>query len=262
MIITSKENDEIKKIKKLYEKKYRQENKMFIVDGIKLVKEAIEEKASIEEIIICKELLNNNNQLIDKKFLETINNYKVIETSLNVFKTISELQTPQGIIAIIKTVEDDEKIDFNEDLFIILDDIQDPGNIGTIIRTADAAGIKQIIASSKTADCYNSKVIRSTMGSIFRVKVIYKDNLIETINELKKNNIKIIATDLEARKDIYETDFKKSAIVIGNEANGISKEILDLSDEKVIIPMKGSIESLNAAVATGIIVFEARRKNR
>lgn len=260
MIITSKENEEIKKIKKLYDKKVREEERKFIIDGIKILKEAFEEKADIEKIVICRDLLDKNSQLTDEAFLNKIKEYETIETSESVFKSISEVQTPQGIIAIIRINEERNKIDLNEDLFLVLDDIQDPGNIGTIIRTADSAGISQIIATKGTADCYNSKVIRATMGAIFRVKVIYTDNIINTLDMLQKNNIKVLATDLLATKTIYEADYNKSAIVIGNEANGVSKKVLDKANEKIKIPMWGRAESLNAAVATGIIIYEAKRK--
>ncbi len=262
MFITSKENNEVKRIKKLYEKKYREQEMCFIVDGIKLVKEAIMENAIIEKIVFCKELLESNSQLADKEFVKEIEKFDCLEVSLNVFKYLSEVQNPQGILAIIKIDENKNKILLNENLFLVLDEIQDPGNIGTIIRTADSAGIKQIICSPNTADCYNSKVIRATMGAIFRVNMIYVNDLLVTLDELKNNGIRILATDLNATQTIYETDFNKSAIIIGNEANGVSNNVLDISNEKIKIPMQGRAESLNAAIATGIVIYEAKRPNR
>ena len=141
-----------------------------------------------------------------------------------------------------------------------MDDIQDPGNLGTILRTIDSAGLKQIIVSKKSGDVYNPKVVRSTMGAILRVNVIESENLVETLNLLKKHKYEIVATSLGTNKSIYDINYKKKAIVIGNEANGVSKKVLDLADEKVIIPMLGKTESLNAAVATGIITYEYVRQ--
>jgi TrmH family RNA methyltransferase len=144
---------------------------------------------------------------------------------------------------------------------LILDNIQDPGNMGTILRTADSINLKQIIVRKGTADCFNPKVVRSTMGAIFRVKVLEFENLEKVIKDLKRKNIKVYATDLATDKSVYDVEYKKSAIVIGNEANGVSKEVLELADQKIKIPMLGKTESLNAAVATGIILYEAVRQN-
>ena len=148
------------------------------------------------------------------------------------------------------------EIKYNEDIIVVLDDIQDPGNLGTIIRTLDSCNLKQIILSSKTADPYNSKVIRSTMGAIYRVNLVRTENIIETLKEAKKHKYEIVSTDLKTDKTIYDIDYKKKVIVIGNEANGVSAEVKELSDIKVKIPMLGKTESLNASVATGIVAYE------
>ena len=142
---------------------------------------------------------------------------------------------------------------------MILDDIQDPGNMGTILRTADSLNMKQIIVSKDCADAYNPKVVRSTMGAIFRINIIESDNLVKTIKEMKKHKIKVMATSLETSKSMYDISYEKAAIVIGNEANGVEKEILELADEKIKIPMPGKTESLNASVATAVILYEAMR---
>ena len=148
------------------------------------------------------------------------------------------------------------EIDYNEDIIIALDDIQDPGNLGTILRTVDSVGLKQILVSKGTADSYNPKVVRSTMGAIFRVKIIECENLSETLKQVKKHKYEVLATSLQTTNSIYDIDYNKKVIVIGNEANGVSKEILDLADVKVKIPMLGKTESLNASVATGIMLYE------
>ena len=147
-----------------------------------------------------------------------------------------------------------------DDYYLVLDNIQDPGNMGTILRTADSIALTQIIVTKGTTDCYSPKVVRSTMGAIFRVKVIEIEDIAKFMKELKKHKIKILATDLNTEYSFYEVNYKRSAIVIGNEGNGVSKEILEMADQKIKIPMPGKTESLNAAVATGIILYQAIRK--
>lgn len=135
------------------------------------------------------------------------------------------------------------------------------GNLGTILRTVDSAGLSQIILSKTTVDAYNPKVVRSTMGGIFRVKIIESENLIETLKNMKKHKYKVVAASLAGTENIYDMDYHKRVIVIGNESKGVSKEILDIADSKTKIPMLGKTESLNAGIATGIIIYEyVRRK--
>ena len=145
-------------------------------------------------------------------------------------------------------------------MIVILDGIQDPGNLGTILRTVDSVGLNQIIVSSHTADAYNPKVVRSTMGAIFRVKVIESTNLVQTIKNIKKHRFKILATSLQTEKSIFDVEYNKKAIIIGNEANGVTDEILAVSDIQAKIPMLGKTESLNASVATGVILYEYVRQ--
>lgn len=246
MLITSKDNQTIKNIRKIKEKKTNQ----FIVEGIKMVKEAISEKQDIALIVVLE------NTKIDFD----ISNYKSIEVTQNVFETLTDVVTPQGILAVINKHNQDFKIDYNNDYFIALDNIQDPGNLGTIIRTCDSAGIKQIIVTKNTVNAFSSKVIRSTMGSIFRVQIIESDNLEETFKEFKKNGFQIVSTALDATKSIYDVDYNKKVVVIGNEANGVEKSIQNMSDIRVKIPMVGKAESLNAAVATSIMIYERVRQ--
>lgn len=258
-IITSKDNETIKQIKKLKEKKYRDKEKAYLAEGIKLVSEAILEKASISKIIICEECLNKNT--IDKKVLYDIAKYDCIYVSSPVFNILTDVANPQGVIAVINQNKSSTTVDFSQDLILVLDGIQDPGNIGTILRTADSVGLKQIILSDKCGDVYNPKVVRSTMGAIFRINIIKSDNLIQIIKEIQKNKFRVLATDLNTNKSIYDVDYNKIAVVIGNEANGVSNDILELADEKIVIPMLGKTESLNASVATGVILYEyVRRK--
>ena len=257
-VITSKDNDLIKNIKKLKEKKYRDATGKYIIEGIKLIEEAIHEKAEIENVVICEDCMKDGS--IDKKLMYEIAKLNCIYVASKVFSVITDVSNPQGILAVIKRNDKNSKINYNEDAIIVLDGIQDPGNLGTILRTVDSANLKQIVLSKETADVFNSKVVRSTMGAIFRVNVIECENLKETLKELQSKDYKVMTTSLKAKKSIYEVDYKKKIIVIGNEANGVSKEILNLADEKVIIPMLGKTESLNASVATGVILYEYVRQ--
>ena len=253
-IITSKDNEIIKNIRKLKEKKYRDINKEYIVEGIKMIKEAISEDAVIKLIVVCEE--NVNSGAIDKKLLYEIAKYECIYVSKKVFDLISEVKTPQGILAVIEKDNSEDKIDYKQDVIVVLDGIQDPGNLGTILRTIDSVGLNQVIVSKETADAYNPKVVRSTMGAIFRVNIIESDNLLDTLKNMKKHKYKIMATSLETENSIYDVDYNKKVLVIGNEANGVSQDILDYADEKIKIPMLGKTESLNASVATAVILYE------
>ena len=261
MIITSKDNETIKYIRKLKEKKYRDEFGEFIIEGSKIIEEALNEKENIKIIVICD---NCANQIeIEQTLMYEIAKQKCIYVDEKVFLTISDVQNPQGILAVVAKKNIEEKINFEDDIIIALDDIQDPGNIGTIIRTVDSVGLKQIILSKKSADVYNSKVVRATMGAIFRVNFIETNNLVETLKEIKKHKFTISATSLNTDNSLYDLKLKKTVIVVGNEANGVSKDVLNISDEKIKIPMLGKTESLNVAVATGVILYEyVRRKTK
>ena len=256
--ISSKDNELVKNIKKLKDKKYRDLENVYIVEGIKMLKEAIVENASIKQIIICDDC--EKSDLISKEMMYEIAKYDCVYVTSKVFKYITEVQTPQGVMAIIEKNNRDKEINYDEDIIVALDDIQDPGNLGTILRTIDSIGLSQVLISKGTADPYNPKVVRSTMGAIYRVKVIECDDLKETLKEIKKNKFKILATSLDDSKSIYDIKYNKKVIVIGNEANGVEEEIVKLSDEKIKIPMLGKTESLNASVATGIVLYEYVRQ--
>ena len=257
-IISSKDNEIIKSIKKLKEKKYRDLSNKFIVEGIKIVEEAIEENAKIDKIIVCEECVADGT--ISKELLYKIAKFDCIYVKEKVFDVLTDVKTPQGILAVIEKRGFESEIDYTDDIIIVLDGIQDPGNLGTILRTVDSSGLKQIIVSKDTVDAYSPKVVRSTMGGIFRVNVVEEEDLEETLKQIQKNGFEVIVTSLETENDIYVIDYKKKVIVIGNEANGVSKEIQELADKKVKIPMLGKTESLNAAVATSIMVYEYVRK--
>ena len=257
--ISSKDNSLIKHIKKLKEKKYRQQYGEYVVEGLKLIKEAINENAKISKIIICES--EDNTEMIENHLRYEIARFDCVLVPHNIFKTLSDVETPQGIMAIIEKSHASKKIDFNTYIIVALDDVQDPGNLGTILRTIDSIGLKQVLVSKNTVDCYNSKVIRSTMGAIFRVNVIECDDLCNTLTLTKNNGFKIMVTSLKAKKSIYDVKYQKKVIVVGNEANGVSESVIKLADEKLIIPMRGKTESLNVAVATGVILYEYVRQS-
>ena len=248
MIIISKDNEIIKNIKKLKEKKYRVDS--YIVEGIKMIKEAINENQEIALIAIRE----------DFKIDFDTKNIKTVTISNKIFNDISDVKTPQGILAVIKKNQNNQ-IETNSDYILALDSLQDPGNMGTIIRTADSANINQIIINKTTVDPYSPKVIRSTMGAIYRTNIIEVEDLKATLKEMKLKGFQIITTDLKATQSIYDINYNnKTVVVIGNEANGVSQEILQTADKKVIIPMLGKTESLNASIAASIMIYEYVRQ--
>ena len=248
MIITSKDNEIIKNIKKLKEKKYRLNS--YIVEGIKMVKEAINENQEIALIAIRE----------DFKIDFDTKNIKTVTISNKIFNDISDVKTPQGILAVIKKNQNNQ-IETNQEYILALDSLQDPGNMGTIIRTADSANINQIIINKTTVDPYSPKVIRSTMGAIYRTNIIEVEDLKTTLKEIQSKGFQIITTDLKATQSIYDINYNnKTVVVIGNEANGVSQEILQTADKKVIIPMLGKTESLNASIAASIMIYEYVRQ--
>lgn len=260
MIITSRDNETIKEIIKLKEKKYRKER--FIVEGIKMVKEAILENANIDLIVMREDMLQYEDNINQKnnQFDIDVSNYKTIEVTEKIFSELTDVETPQGILAVIKKPQQNQEIDMSANYILALDGVQDPGNLGTILRTADSANLKQIIVTKNTVDSYSPKVVRSTMGSIYRIKVIEVDNLVETMKKLNQNGFETVTTALSTDKSIYDINYNKKVVIIGNEANGVSKEVQDASNYKVKIPMLGKTESLNASIATGIMIYEYVRQ--
>lgn len=253
MLITSKDNSTIKEIKKLKEKKYRKDK--FLVEGIKMVKEAIQENADIELIVLRE----------GTKLDLDISKFNNIEASEKVFNELTDVVAPQGVLAVVRknnknSDDNGNQIDFSADYILALDGLQDPGNLGTILRTADSANLKQIIVSKDTVDAYSPKVIRSTMGAIYRINIIEVDDLVKTLEQTKKNGFEVVTTDLQTDKSIYDLEYNKKVVVIGNEANGVTKGVKEVADYKVIIPMLGKTESLNASVAAGVMIYEYVRQ--
>lgn len=239
MLYTSIENKKIKSIKKLDQKKFRDETSEFVVEGDHLVMEAF--KANI-----LKEVIALEGTIIDKVDVEI--NY----ATSSVLKYISSLSTPPKVIGICKKIKEKPL----KDKILILDGIQDPGNLGTIIRSCVAFNISDIIVSPDTTDIYSPKVLRATQGMIFNVNII-KRNLGEIIYLLKNSGYTIYGTKVNGGKSVKNVEKReKFAIIMGNEGNGVKKENLDLCSEYIYIDMNNKCESLNVGVATGIILYE------
>lgn len=247
--ITSTSNETIKYFISLNDKKTRMNAKRFIVEGYHLVNEA--SKTNLLEAIIST----------DEKELKKINNVKRYLVNDAIINKIATTKNPQNILGIVKMLDHNITnllpiIKGNKTKLVMLDDVNDPGNLGTIIRTAAGLGYDGIIMSPNTVDLYNEKVIRSTQGVMFKIPII-KANLQEVIKMLKKEKVFCIGTALTNAKDVkHITKKDKFAICLGNEAKGISKEVLDSMDENVRIAMNNDVESLNVSIAAGIIMYE------
>jgi TrmH family RNA methyltransferase len=180
-----------------------------------------------------------------------------------VFKNISDTQTPQGILCLVKMphYELSELLAEDRTSLLVLESIQDPGNLGTMLRTGEGAGITGVIMNRTTVDLFNPKTIRSTMGSIYRVPFYISDNLPDTVQEIKRAGVSVYAAHLKGQKSYDEPDYRKAtAFLIGNEGNGLSDELADLADCYIRIPMEGQVESLNAAVSASILMYEVHRQ--
>ncbi|WP_186430972.1 RNA methyltransferase [Clostridium sp. BSD9I1] len=255
--ITSKDNSSIKEVRKLKEKKHRTINKKFLVEGFRFVEEALKSNFYIEELFIAEEALE---KFYKYDFQYNIKEYtKIYSVEDKLFKTISNTENPQGILAIARYKNTEIKA--TDGFYILADKVQDPGNMGTIIRSAHAAGALGVILTKGTVDVYNDKTLRSTMGSIFHIPII-EDTDLSITKTLQNNGFKILVSSLEESHDFYDINLNKNIIIcVGNEGSGISDEILKLSDEKFKIPMPGKAESLNVAVAASIMMFERVRQN-
>jgi TrmH family RNA methyltransferase len=259
--ITSSQNPLIKEIKSFRSRKNRSKKGLFIIEGSKLFFEALNEEEKIASIFMSEQFLSTgeSKEILARAAARSIKTYALPD---RLFKAISDTESPQGILAIIKARHRNiNQLPAEGNLLVILETLQDPGNMGTIIRTADAAGFTGIIVSQGCVDVYNPKVLRSTMGSIFHIPLFFSDNLGETIQILKSKGTKIYAAHLKGTSNYFQLDMHNdTAIIIGNESKGISAEIAALADELVKIPMIGKAESLNASVAAALLMYESVRQ--
>ena len=249
-VITSVKNEYIIKLQKLSNKKERTNQQLFIVEGLHLVEESKDRLVAV---------LSTDEKLLKKYSCDT---YLVTD---EIIKKLSNTVTPQNILGVVKML--DHSINLLDDIMknkkvkiLMLDNVNDPGNLGTIIRTAAGLGMSCIIMSEDTVDIYNDKVLRSTQGSLYKLPII-KTDLEKAIKLLKNNNFKCYGTSLKNAKAVNEVDKSdKFVIIVGNEANGVRDNILSLTDYNIVLPMKHNVESLNVSVAASIIMYEFIRE--
>jgi len=254
--IESADNSRLKQVRKLRNKKSRDEECKFVIEGINLVEEAVRKGVAIDYILIADDF--QADAIVESA---ESNGICVCELPAQLLNKLSDAEFGVGIMAVINKPDFDiQDAIADGGNVLVLDKVQDPGNIGTMIRTAVAAGYSMILAVKGTADVYSSKVLRATAGMIFDIPIVYVDDAKELCEFLNKLGKRIVVTLPTAIKAYYEEDLKSGiALVIGNEGNGISQEVIDIADIGVTIPMKGEIESLNAAVSAAILMYEAIR---
>ena len=255
-MISSTSNPQVKRLAQLQKKsKARNEEKVFIVEGIRMFVEVPRER--VEKVYVSESFYNKKKQELN------LQDYSYEILSDNVFQHVSDTMTPQGIMCVVKQKQYniEELLQIENPHFMVLDNLQDPGNLGTIVRTAEGAGVHAVFLSKESVDIFNPKTIRSTMGSIYRMPVIYVEDLLTLLDTFKEKGIKSYAAHL-AGKNSYDQECYKdgTAILIGNEGNGLRDEVSQKADILVQIPMQGQVESLNAAVASVILMYEAARQ--
>jgi TrmH family RNA methyltransferase len=247
-------NEKIRLVRTLLEKRKARRNEgRFVVEGPHLVEEAGE---------LIDFVLYAENLPIVAKLKEKVDCFKV---SKEQFADISEVETPQWVLAVVseKKYGIKDALKGANPLVIFCVEVQDPGNLGTIIRTADAVGATGVILSKGSVDLYNGKTVRSTMGSLFHLPVVHVDDAAETIGYLKERKVRVVATDMSAKKDYFSAEYKKPTVVlVGNEGAGLPKDILALADDTVKIPMPGKAESLNVGISTAVVLYEAMRQRK
>lgn len=244
--ITSTENKIYKQTKKLLSRSERNKTKLFIAEGQRIVEDAVNAKVA-EYIFVSQDYDGEGYELPT---------YRVSD---KMFSALSDTETTQGIIAVCKMAYYNmEEIDCQT--LLVCDGVSDPGNLGTLIRTAECSGVGGIVLLKGTVDPYSPKVVRSTMGSVFRMPIYFAQ-----VSDIKEHlaDYAVVATVLDGSRDLYDIDFpEKTAVVVGNEAHGVSKEVADIAQIRTLIPMCGNSESLNAAVAGSVVMYEIFRQKR
>jgi TrmH family RNA methyltransferase len=251
-------------IKSLHQKKGRAEKKAFIMEGVRAVEELLRSPGQHFKVIYTEELeANRRGQLLLQNLAH--NQIEMTKVTAQELAAVSDCETPAGILAVVNITEHRlaDVLAATKPFLVILDGIQDPGNLGAIIRTAEAAGVTGIILSKETVDQYNPKVVRATMGSLLRLPVVKVDNLVSLIEKLRSRKIRTIACDVRGSKNYYEVSWSLPlALIFGNEGAGMAKEIAAKIDEVIRIPQRKSVDSLNVAVAAGIIMYQVVEKGR
>ncbi len=257
--IQSRQNKVIKEVISLKDKKNRRKSRKFLIEGYRFIYEAISSNAPIEKVIFSTDTDIKCQRRVIEKLGSKVNIYEV-EPEL--FSQIAQTDTPQGVLCIVQVLEQAlDTIYDNKFRGLVLDSIQDPGNAGTMIRTAHALGFNAVLATEGTVDIYNGKVLRATMGSIFYIPVLENIGIEDFFRFCEINSIRVIASQIENAKPCFNVDLTDSfCLVIGNEGNGISKCFQERATEFINIPMPGGAESFNAAVAASIMMYESNRQ--
>lgn len=255
-MITSSSNTQVKRVIQLNKKaKERNKQQIFTAEGWKMLKEAPREW--LEQVFVTENFVKEY-----KELLYGID-YEIVDD--RIFGLMSDTQTPQGVLCLIRmpayTLE--EVLAGACPLIMILEDLQDPGNVGTILRTAEGAGVTGVLLSRNTVDLFNPKTIRSTMGSVYRMPFLYVEDLCDILPELRAREIKTYAAHLQGKRFYDGENYTKgTAFFVGNEGNGLSEHLSGKADRLIRIPMEGNVESLNAAIASSVLMYEAYRQRR
>ncbi len=257
-MITSTSNAQVKALSKLIKNaRTRRQQQLYVVEGIRMFRETPPER--IEKVYVSESFAK------DPAHAGVFEGTDWEMLSDSVFAAVSDTKTPQGVLCLVKMQENSlgDMLQQENGIWLILENVQDPGNLGTMFRTGEGAGISGVIMDKCTVDIYNPKTIRSTMGSIFRLPFYITEDLHETIRQLQSRKICVYAAHLEGSVCYDEPDYRTgTAFLIGNEGNGLTAETTRLADAYIRIPMGGQLESLNAAMAAGILMYEANRQRR
>lgn len=261
-MITSTSNARVKRLVNLRKKrKARDEERVFLVEGIRMFREVPVDK--LREVYVSESFYKKEKETIEKVLAE--GGVRAELVSDTVFSHISDTKTPQGILCVVQQMDHmlEQMLQGEQRHLLVLDNLQDPGNLGTIVRTAEGAGVNGIIMSADCVDIYNPKTIRSTMGSVYRMPFCYAEELPKAIEKIKQAGIHTYAAHLLGEHDYDQEDYRGScAFFIGNEGNGLREEIAKAAQTYVKIPMSGQVESLNAAIAASVLMFEVRRQRK
>ena len=255
MVITSTSNEQVKKLIKLQNSsRFRREEGLFVCEGLRIISEI--PKNRLVRVYCTDQFLSDHKEAIDSLDVSPV------ILSDRVFSHVCDTKSPQGILATAQMADQAmPSLDQDSLTLLVLEDVQNPGNLGAMLRTGEAGGVDAFIMTRGCADIYNPKVIRSSMGSFLRMPCIYTDNLEEVLENLHKQGISMYATHLEARHNCFDVVYPpKIALLIGNEGNGLSENVTKWASERIRIPMAGKVESLNASIAASVLIFEVFRQ--
>lgn len=257
-MITSVQNNQVKNIIKLNQKaKVRKEQKLFVAEGRKMFQEAPD--SWVEKVYVSENFLE------DEKLMERVRRFSWESVENSVFRQMCDTQTPQGILTVLKqpSYNMEDILKKSEPLIMVLEDLQDPGNAGTIIRTGEGAGVDAVFLTRTCVDITNPKVIRATMGSVYRIPFFYVEDVVSLKKKLEGKGIRFFAAHLRGKNSYDQESYQTgTAFLIGNEGKGLTEEAAKAADCLIRIPMCGQVESLNAAMAAGILMYEAARQRR